>query len=1450
MALLACASWSASACEETYRYSVYPSHRILEGTCKTHAEAMAACKATVQALGHPEHCTYTPSAGWLNIGGGNWYFVKYSADPQNARPEKNMGAPDCPGQCFGDPINAGNANKFESKVEYRGDGPFPLEFSWTYNYLLLWDTLPPNAYVLGGNRTFNYGSRATRWALPTGAARVFISRPDGKVAAFKKPASGNEWVPYASVTTRLLETPTGWEYEDEDGHIEVFDSAGLLTQIRSPDGYRQLLTYDSAGRLQTVTDPLGRQLGFQYNAANLISQLDLPDGRTIKLAYTPEKRLTVVEYQDGTKVKYLYDEVGYIGSSMYVTGALTGVEDESGARYSSTRYSADRAKGTELAGSLDQYTSSYTSSDNGTFMTYAQIGLPSGASRKLNLASVNGRIVPTKIVTECSGCTPRTVSYTYDLNGHYDVINDNGVVTDYDYDARGRLLKQVEAASDISGLRRTTQTDWHADFRVPTARRVYDASNALAINETWTYNARGQALTHSQLDVSGTAPARTITTTYCEQADVDAGRCPVIGLPTLVDGPRTDVADTLSYSYYASDDSGCATGPSSCDHRKGDVWKATNALGHVVLEALRYNGAGQLLSSKNSNDVVTDYEYHARGWPTAVKVRGSDDSVETDDRITRIEYRPTGLVERITLPDGDYLRYAYDDAHRLTDVFDQAGNTVHYTLDATGNRKQEDVKTVSGTLKRTMSRVYNLYNELSAIKDASQNATGFTYDALGNPDRTTDALGRITDQDYDPLGRLVRTLQDVGGLEVQTDVRYNARDQIIQVTDPNRLATHYRYNGFGDHIQLESPDTGITDYTYDAAGQLATKKDANDAAANRYTYDALGRPKAIFYTATGPADVEYDYDTVNTECTAGQTFALGRLTASRTEGNELKYCYDRFGRIVRKVQIVAGRSFTLQYAYTLGGSLSAITYPDGVVVDYVRDAQSRIKEIGVRPSGGIRTTLLSNATYEPFGPVSGWTYGNGRTLNRTYDQDYRPKTILDSASGGLSLGYGYNSAGELTELKDGLQSTLQAKYEYDTLGRLTVTRDSASNALDTYGYDKTGNRKSLLHGGITDAYVYPVTSHRLTSVSGVPRGYDAAGNTVSIGSTAKEFVYNANDRLSQFKQGGAIKASYSYNAAGERVATTGATTAAIDTYTLYDEDGSWIGDYNSAGAAKQQAVWFDSVPVGLVIGSGSTQSLQYVQPDHLGTPRAVIDPARNVAIWTWDAKSEAFGNSPPNQDPDLDGTAFMFNMRFPGQRFDPASGLVYNYFRDYDPGTGRYVQSDPIGLIGGTSTYIYVGAAPLAYVDPLGLQAGCQPTGLAWCQQKCAAAGLTMKACVTTPALLGLVREEQCDCDDSCPIDKYENPGTHDPSNRGRNPYNSTKSKLPTDHEDLWRQSRAGPDGNRWTKVGNGKNAEYHRFQNDGNGNWHWNGSTSGKTANGAPRAIRINDVPSSVQRW
>ena len=87
--------------------------------------------------------------------------------------------------------------------------------------------------------------------------------------------------------------------------------------------------------------------------------------------------------------------------------------------------------------------------------------------------------------------------------------------------------------------------------------------------------------------------------------------------------------------------------------------------------------------------------------------------------------------------------------------------------------------------------------------------------------------------------------------------------------------------------------------------------------------------------------------------------------------------------------------------------------------------------------------------------------------------------------------------------------------------------------------------------------------------------------------------------------------------------------------------------------------------------------------------------------WQWD-NSDPFGNNTPNENPNGAGT-FSFNLRFPGQYADQETNLAYNVNRDYDPSIGRYIQSDPIGLLGGVNTYTYVLNNQLRYIDPLGL---------------------------------------------------------------------------------------------------------------------------------------------------
>lgn len=133
---------------------------------------------------------------------------------------------------------------------------------------------------------------------------------------------------------------------------------------------------------------------------------------------------------------------------------------------------------------------------------------------------------------------------------------------------------------------------------------------------------------------------------------------------------------------------------------------------------------------------------------------------------------------------------------------------------------------------------------------------------------------------------------------------------------------------------------------------------------------------------------------------------------------------------------------------------------------------------------------------------------------------------------------------------------------------------------------------------------------------------------------------------------------------------------------------------NGGGETFSSAVSITVGPAGLKV--------YYLHSDHLNTPRIVTDE-QNRIVWRNSPLAEPFGTAAPEQDPDGDGIPFTLNLRFPGQYYDKETGLSYNYFRDYNPETGRYVQSDPIGLLGGLNTYTYVGGNPASKTDPMGL---------------------------------------------------------------------------------------------------------------------------------------------------
>jgi RHS repeat-associated protein len=113
-----------------------------------------------------------------------------------------------------------------------------------------------------------------------------------------------------------------------------------------------------------------------------------------------------------------------------------------------------------------------------------------------------------------------------------------------------------------------------------------------------------------------------------------------------------------------------------------------------------------------------------------------------------------------------------------------------------------------------------------------------------------------------------------------------------------------------------------------------------------------------------------------------------------------------------------------------------------------------------------------------------------------------------------------------------------------------------------------------------------------------------------------------------------------------------------------------------------------------------TTGLSYVEADHLGTPRVAANPSTNAKEWGWDLLGKAFGENAAT-------TAVLgkdVRLRYPGQWVDGETGLHYNYFRDYDPQQGRYIESDPIGLYGHISTFGYAASSPANLVDDDGLR--------------------------------------------------------------------------------------------------------------------------------------------------
>ncbi|AOX99912.1 RHS repeat-associated core domain-containing protein [Jeongeupia sp. USM3] len=579
----------------------------------------------------------------------------------------------------------------------------------------------------------------------------------------------------------------------------------------------------------------------------------------------------------------------------------------------------------------------------------------------------------------------------------------------------------------------------------------------------------------------------------------------------------------------------------------------------------------------------------------------------------------------------------------------------------------------------TVSRFYS-YDALGRLvqeMDSQGFQTTYTYDANGNRLTRKDAQGRTTSYQYDALNRLTQMTDPNGGI---TQFSYDGRDNLVSVKDPEGFSTSYTYNGFDDLIKQVSPDTGTTQYAVDANGRTLTKTDARNKSA-QYQYDALGRVTRVDY---GDEVQTLTYDTA--------TNGVGQL-ASFTDGvGQTGFGYDAQGRVSQVQRSnTSGSAYGVGYSWGAANRLNRIVYPSGLNVDYTW-------QNGVVTSVLLNgQPLLSQMQYSADGRIVGWQWANGQARYASSDFAGRPSTL---SLADRQWQYRYDSTGNPIGIDDSQTQAASHSFGYDSLDRLIQA--SIGTTTHGYGYDKNGNRTVGSTGSASTQYNHDPASNRLLNTTGSNNQtyqYDASGSRTKDGNLTQR--YNNAGRLIQ-SQIGTVVTNYGYNALGQRV---GKTTGGQTTQFAYDLEGRLLGEYRGTGILQQETVWLGDTPIASVRSGVDAQhpTVYYVWADHLNTPRQLSEPTSQKVVWRWQ-QVEPFGNSLAEQDPDGDGQQVVYNLRFPGQYYDQETGRHYNYFRDYDPATGRYIESDPIGLAAGQwSTYAYVDGAVIASSDPLGL---------------------------------------------------------------------------------------------------------------------------------------------------
>jgi RHS repeat-associated protein len=1195
-------------------------------------------------------CTGDNSAGGSG-GTGKWPFKPGA--PANSSPAPSVTG----GISVGEPIDVASGNMSYEVTDYLTAGPNPLAFIRYYN---------SGASISGFAKTLgpNWRSNYDRYIDILSPNVVNVERPGGKILGFA--FNGTSWVTDTDVDVTLTHSGTTWTLTTPDDTVDTYSQVTLgtlltneavLTSVKSRNGYTQNLFYNGSNQLASVTDSYNRTLTFAY-ANGLLTNLITPDNNSFVYAYNPNNTLSFmaspVDINGGATYSYFYEDSA-------LPNALTGVGDRYGERINTWTYDGvgrgltSSQGGTGVNANLT--TIAYNDATGSRTVTN-----PLGVTDTYTFTTLQFIPKVTQISRAATSSTPAmTRSFTYDANGYLANQTDwNGNQTTYANNAHGQPTTINEAVGKPEA--RTTTIVYNAILP-----HLPASVTTPGITASFTYDASGNLLARTLTDTTATTvPYVTKGQTRSWAFTYDA-----TGHVLSVKSPRTDVTATTTLTYDGS----------------GALTAIANPLSQSV-NVTSHTGGGFPLTIKDPNGVTTTLTYDGQMRVTSSTVATSGGALTT-----QYGYWFGDLLFSVKPPDGSELDSSPDAALRPLNIVDAYGDFINYTLDALGDRTQINITDANKNLTRQHSATFDaLGRKLTDVGGVGQ-TSAFTYDNNGNALTISDPLNHKTSQLFDGLNRLTKSTDANGGV---TTITYDAHDRPLSVTDPNSNATTYVYDGFGDMIQQANPDSGTSVYRYDANGNLTSKTDAASVVTN-YTYDALDRIATTTYPADATLNVTYTYDQT------GHGFGVGRLTGLTDAAGSLSRSYDERGNLLSEQRTSGATTLTTAYTYDKASRVASVTYPSGATVSYTHDLTGNVVAMPFAAANA-DAQFVGWFAHLPFGPLNSVNYNNGDLARFTFDADYRLTTMAYESFQSVPYfkwSYAYDAADNVSSVTDSITSANSQTFGYDLLNRLTSAGSSGTYGSLAWAYDKNGNLMSRTSAGVATSYTYTPGSNHL-AVAASPSNsqtfsYTATGNISGVtqnGSAIFTGSYSKANRLASVTGPPLAISAIVYDAFGKRFSK--ANPGSTPTTFVYDQDGNLIEENNNGIVTDY--IYMDGINVSN--WAPSEKHLYAINFDRLGTPLVGRD---EFGLTNWAAFSQPYGAMTQTVAIGQFSGPVTQNLRLPGQYFDSETGFHYNGFRDYMPGLGRYLESDPIGLGGGLNIYGYVGGNPMSFVDPTGL---------------------------------------------------------------------------------------------------------------------------------------------------